>query len=82
MATHTNRKEVIMNTTANGRQVLDLIRDAIALRDYSLDARKSGEARGVTRLIDQANEADQEALANIRQAQELLQGIISEITAV
>ena len=58
-----------------------LIHDVIALRDYSIDARKSGEARGVRRLIHQADEADQQALANVRQAQALLEAMASELSA-
>lgn len=70
-----------MNTTLNITSAVELIRDALALREYSEDARKSGEARGVTRLIDQANDADREALDKIRRAQALLEQMASEITA-
>jgi hypothetical protein len=70
-----------MNTTLNTTDVTELIRDAVELRGYSADARKSGEARSITRLINQANEADREALHKIRQAQEILELMIAEITA-
>ncbi len=68
-----------MNTTTPAG-ITNLISDAVSLRDYSVDARKSGEARNISRLVRQANEADQQALDNIRQAQAILEAMAVEIS--
>jgi hypothetical protein len=72
-----NERETMNTTTSAG--ITSLISDAVSLRDYSVDARKSGEARNISRLVRQANDADRGALENIRQAQEILEAMAAEI---
>jgi hypothetical protein len=73
-----NERET-MNTTQTA-ELLKLVKDSVSSYDYATSARKSGEIRGAKHLIESANEVQQEALAMMIQAKEILDSLISEIT--